>query len=95
MPTCVFPGRLDAGNEEELVKLRCQVRQLETDQELAQSQLRSVDSKLSTAKEEVRTRGLAAYASSVSFGHPEHCFLTVWTPKNLCQNLLMMTFLRR
>ena len=35
-------------------------------------------------------RGFAAYASSVSFGHPEHCFLTVWTPKNLCQNLLMM-----
>ena len=26
-------------------------------------------------------RGLAAYASSVSFGHPEHCFVTVWTPK--------------
>ena len=22
------------------------------------------------------TRGLAAYASSVSFGNPEHCFLT-------------------
>ena len=31
-------------------------------------------------------RGLAAYASRVSFGHPEHCFLTVWTPTNLCQN---------
>ena len=30
-------------------------------------------------------RGLAAYASSVSFGHPEHCFLTVWTPKNLSE----------
>ena len=30
-------------------------------------------------------RGLAAYASSVSFGHPEHCFLTVWTPKIFCQ----------
>ena len=45
------------------------------------------------------TRGLAAYASSVSFGHAEHCFLTVWTvnwtPKSLCQNLLKMTFLRR
>ena len=40
-------------------------------------------------------RGLAAYASSVSFGHAEHCFLTVWTPKSLCQNLLKMTFLRR
>ena len=40
-------------------------------------------------------RGLAAYASSVSFGHPEHCFLTVWTPKNLCQNFLMINFLRR
>ena len=26
-------------------------------------------------------RGLGAYASSVSFGHAEHCFLTVWTPK--------------
>ena len=43
----------------------------------------------------VEDRGLAAYASSVSFGHAEHCFLTVWTPKSLCQNLLMMTFLRR
>ena len=43
----------------------------------------------------IGSRSLAAYASSVSFGHPEHCFLTVWTPKNLCQNLLMMTFLRR
>ena len=40
-------------------------------------------------------RGLDAYASSVSFGHAEHCFLTVWTPKCLCQNLLMMTFLKR
>ena len=40
-------------------------------------------------------RGLAAYAPNVSFGHPEHCFLTVWTPKSLCQNLLMMTFLKR
>ena len=29
------------------------------------------------------------YASSVSFGHPEHCFLTVWTPKSL----LIMTIL--
>ena len=37
---------------------------------------------------------LAAYASSVSFGHAEHCFLTVWTPKSL-SNLLKMTFLRR
>ena len=41
------------------------------------------------------TRGLAAYASNVSFGQPERCFLTVWTPKSLCQDLLMMTFLRR
>ena len=41
------------------------------------------------------SRGLAAYASSVSFGHAEHCFLTVWTSKSLCQNLLKMTFLRR
>ena len=40
-------------------------------------------------------RGLAAYGSSVSFGHPEHCFVTVWTPKYFCQNLLMMFFLRR
>ena len=38
---------------------------------------------------------IAAYASSVSFGHPEHCCSTVWTPKSLGQNLLMMTFLRR
>ena len=30
-----------------------------------------------------------------AFGHVEHCFLTVWTPKSLCQNLLKMTFLRR
>ena len=43
----------------------------------------------------LRYRGLAAYVSSVSFGHAEHCFLTVWTPKSLCQNLLKMTFLRR
>ena len=33
-------------------------------------------------------------ASNVSFGHAEHCFLTVWTPKSLCQNLLKMTFRR-
>ena len=39
------------------------------------------------------TRGLATYVSSVSFGHPEHCFLTVWTPKSLGQDLLMMTIL--
>ena len=38
-------------------------------------------------------RGLATYASSVSFGQPEHCFLTVWTPKSLGQDLLMMTIL--
>ena len=43
----------------------------------------------------IGNRGLAGYASSVSFGHPEHCFLTVWTPKFICQNFLMMTFLRR
>ena len=40
-------------------------------------------------------QGLSRNASSVSFGHAEHCFLTVWTPKSLCQNLLKMTFLRR
>ena len=39
-------------------------------------------------------QGLSRNASSVSFGHAEHCFLTVWTPKILCQNLLKMTFLR-
>ena len=38
-------------------------------------------------------QGLSRNASSVSFGHAEHCFLTVWTPKILCQNLLKMTFL--
>ena len=32
-----------------------------------------------------RVRGLAAYASNVSFGHTEHCFLTVWTPKSLSE----------
>ena len=42
-----------------------------------------------------RQQGLSRNASSVSFGHAEHCFLTVWTPKSLCQNLLKMTFLRR
>ena len=26
----------------------------------------------------------------MSFGHPEHYFLTVWTPKSLGQDLLMM-----
>ena len=40
-------------------------------------------------------QGLSPNASSVSFGHAEHCFLTVWTPKSLCQNLLKKTFLRR
>ena len=40
-------------------------------------------------------QGLSRNASNVSFGHAEHCFLTVWTPKYLCQNLLKMTFLRR
>ena len=39
------------------------------------------------------TRGLATYASSMSFGHTEHCFLTVWTPKSLGQDLLMTTIL--
>ena len=39
------------------------------------------------------TRGLATYSSSVSFGHPEHYFLTVWTPKSLGQDVLMMTIL--
>ena len=38
-------------------------------------------------------RGLATYASSVSFGSIEHFFLTVWTPKSLGQDLLMMTIL--
>ena len=28
-------------------------------------------------------QGLSCNASSVSFGHAEHCFLTVWTPKIL------------
>ena len=28
-------------------------------------------------------QGLSRNASSVSFGHAEHCFLTVWTPKIL------------
>ena len=37
-------------------------------------------------------RGLA---TNVSFGHPEHYFLTVWTPKSLGQDLLMMTIPRR
>ena len=36
---------------------------------------------------------LATYASSVSFGHPEHFFSTVWTAKSLGQDLLMMTIL--
>ena len=36
---------------------------------------------------------LATYASSVSFGHPEIWYLTVWTPKSLGQDLLMMTIL--
>ena len=40
-----------------------------------------------------RSRGLATYESSVSFGHPEHCFLTVWTPKSLGLDLLMMAIL--
>ena len=40
-------------------------------------------------------QGLSRNASSVSFGHAEHCFLTVWTPKSLCPNLLKKTFLRR
>ena len=43
----------------------------------------------------IEVQGLSRNASSVSFGHAEHCFLTVWTPKSLCQNLLKMTFLRR
>ena len=38
-------------------------------------------------------RGLATYASSVSSGHAEHCFLTVRAPKSLGQGLLMMTIL--
>ena len=38
-------------------------------------------------------RGLATYASNVSFGHTDHCFLTVRTPKSLGQDLLMMTIL--
>ena len=37
-------------------------------------------------------RGLATYAS-MSFGHPEHCFLTVWTPKSLGPDFLMMEIL--
>ena len=45
--------------------------------------------------EGIMEQGLSHNASSVSFGHAEHCFLTVWTPKSLCQNLLKMTFLRR
>ena len=44
---------------------------------------------------DVGNRGLATYTSGVSFGHPEHYFLTVWTPKNLSQDLLMMTIPRR
>ena len=40
-------------------------------------------------------RGIATYASNVSFGHPEHYFLTVCTPKSLGQDLLMMTIPRR
>ena len=39
-------------------------------------------------------RGLATYASSMSFGHPDHYFLTVWTPKSWVQDLLMMTISR-
>ena len=34
-----------------------------------------------------RIRDLAAYASSMSFGHPEHCFLTVRTPKNKIEDV--------
>ena len=54
-------------------------------------------SKLDTSQFTYKTlqQGLSCNASSVSFGHAEHCFLTVWTPKILCQNLLEMTFLRR
>ena len=40
-----------------------------------------------------QSRGLATYVSSVSLGHLDHCFLTVWTPKGLGQDLLMMTIL--
>ena len=32
-----------------------------------------------------RAQGLSRNASSVSFGHAEHCFLTVWTPKSLSE----------
>ena len=40
-------------------------------------------------------RDSATYASSVSFGHTEHCFLIVWTPKYLGQDLLMMSIHRK
>ena len=43
-----------------------------------------------TCYAEQQRQGLIRNASSVSFGHAEHCFLTVWTPKSLCQNLLKM-----
>ena len=39
--------------------------------------------------------GLAtlSYVSSMSFGHPGHRFMTVWTPKSLGHDLLMTTIL--
>ena len=36
---------------------------------------------------------MSTNASSMPFGHPKHCFLTIWTPKSLGQDLLMMTIL--
>ena len=64
---------------------------------LTLSMLRLFLAKVLTIKDakilETLSRGLATYASSMSFGHPEHCFLTVWTPKSLGQDLLMMTIL--
>ena len=50
-------------------------------------------SNATTTVTDTTNRGLATYASSVSFGHPEHYFLTVWTTKILGQDLLMMTIL--
>ena len=56
-----------------------------------------INAQYTSTRKELRNypkQWLSRNASSVSFGHAEHCFWTVWTPKSLCQNLLKMTFLR-
>ena len=40
-------------------------------------------------------RGLAVMRPACHLDTQNTFFLTVWTPKSLCQNLLKMTFLRR